>query len=229
MNQSIIRPLIISTFFLATAAQAQVTLSVGPQVGLTKVGTSDNDRPNTTINYRTCFEAGVQSVVQIGHVAVQPSLRFSQKGLYERTDIDLYSRDTNYRLNYLTLPVNVAYSLHPDGHGLQVFAGLYAGLLLGGNYQRTSTDRSVGPRSWSSEGDIKPGERYYLPAPGTTYFAVLCHRFDMGVQAGLGYRFGSFLTQANFSFGLRNLAPYLDSYHNRTAQVSLAYLFKLKG
>lgn len=229
MNHFITNCLLISNLLVASAAQAQVTFSVGPQAGLTVAGSSNNDRTNTTINYRAGFEAGVQSIVQIGQVAVQPSLRFSQKGLYERTGSGLYSRYTNYRLNYLTLPINVAYSLRPDGQGPQLFTGPYAGLLLGGNYQRTSTDRSAGGGSWSSEGDIKPGERYYIPAPGTTYLAELCHRFDVGVQAGLGYRFGPFLAQADFSFGLRDLGPYLDSYHNRTAQVSLAYLFRLKG
>jgi hypothetical protein len=227
MNRLITNSLFINSLLVATAARAQVIFSVGPQAGLTVAGSSNNDRTNTTVNYRAGFEAGVQSIVQIGQVAVQPSLRFSQKGLYERTGSGLYSRYTNYRLNYLTLPINVAYSLRPDGQGLQVFAGPYAGLLLGGNYQRTSTDRSAGGGSWSSEGDIKPGERYYIPAPGTTYLAELCHRFDVGVQAGLGYRFGPFLAQADFSFGLRDLGPYLDPYHNRTAQVSLAYLFKL--
>lgn len=227
MNKQLIPALLAGGLaLLAAPAQAQTTFSIGPQVGLTVAGAS-NASPNTsTIHYRAGFEAGVQSIVQFGHLAVQPSLHFSQKGLNEHYGYDLYSRYTDYRLNYLTLPLNVAYSLRPDGQGLQVFAGPYVGLLLGGNYQLTSDDRGPFGGTDYYEGTIAPGTTYTIPAPGTTAPQPrLCQRVDAGFQAGLGYRFGKLLAQANFAFGLTDLHPLMPAAHNRTAQASLSYLF----
>lgn len=202
----------------AFAAQAQTAFSIGPLAGLTVAGANESASPDITITYRTGFEAGVQSVLQLGHVAVQPSLRFTQKGLHYHYGSGLYNSDTDYRLNYLTLPLNVAYSLRPDGQGLHVFAGPYLGLFLAGNYQERVVDRSGGGGGIStSTGDIKPGDVYEVPPVGTTYYPLRCHRFDGGVQTGLGYRYGKLLVQASFGFGLRDLGPELTSFHNRTA------------
>lgn len=209
----------------ACAAQAQTTFSIGPVAGVTVAGANSSASPDITITYRTGFEAGVQSVLQVGRVAVQPSLRFTQKGLHYHYGLGLYNKDTDYRLNYLTLPLNLAYSLRPDGQGWQVFAGPYIGLLLGGTYQQRVVDRSGGGGGiFTTEGDIKPGDAYMVPPPGTTYYPLRCHGVDGGVQTGLGYRYGKLLVQAGFSFGLRDLGPELASFHNRTAQASLSYL-----
>lgn len=225
MNKQLTTSLLASCLsLLATVAQAQTTFSIGPHVGLNVAGTTNRSPGNTTIRYRTGFEAGLQSVVQFDRWAVQPSLQFSQKGFNEHQGDGLYSRYTDYRLNYLTLPVNIAYSLRSDGQGWQVVAGPYVAMLLGGSYQRTSEDRGPWGSTDYSEGDIKPGETYYVPALGTTYYPLLCHRFDAGLQAGLGYRFGKLLAQAEFSFGLRDLAPQFASTYNRAAQLSLSYL-----
>jgi len=216
----------------ASAAQAQSAFSIGPLASLTVAGANPDTSPDVTITYRTGAEAGIQSVVQFGHVAVQPSLRYTQKGFHYHYGHGLYDSDTDYRLNYLTLPLNVAYSLRPDGQGLQVFAGPYVGMLLGGNYQTSAYDRSgFGGGRYSREGKIAPGEEYRVPPPGTTVadYPLLSHRFDSGVQTGLGYRYGKLLVQASFSFGLRDLGPELPYYRNRVAQASLSYLFSPKG
>jgi hypothetical protein len=213
-----------SLLLLGTTTYAQLAFSIGPQVGLNVAGATNTSTSNTTLTYRAGFEAGLQSVVQLGHLAVQPSLRFSQKGLHRHYGYSFGSTETDYRVNYLTLPVNVAYSLRSDGQGLQVFAGPYIGLLLGGNYQLVSSSGSAN----SSEGKIRAGEYYTVPAPGTTTYDVLLRRFDAGLQAGLGYRVGKVLAQVDFAFGLTDLAPAFTSAYNRTAQVSLSYLFAPK-
>ncbi len=210
----------------ASVAQAQSAFSIGPLAGLTVAGTNPSTSPDVTITYRTGFEAGVQSVVQFGQIAIQPSFRFSQKGLYHHYGSGKYNRDTDFRLNYLTLPLNLAYSLRSNGQGLHVFAGPYAAMLLGGTYQQKIHDLTPGGSGDQYyEGDIKPGEEYRVPPVGTTYYPLLCHRFDLGVQTGLGYRFGKLLAQASFGFGLRDLGPEMPSAHNRMAQASLSYLF----
>jgi hypothetical protein len=223
MNKLFIAPLLTSSLFLVgPAAHAQAAFSIGPQVGLNVAGVTNTATSNTTLTYRAGFEAGLQGVVQLGHLAVQPSLRFSQKGLHRHYGSSLgSSTETDYRVNYLTLPVNVAYSLRPDGQGFQVFAGPYVGLLLGGNYQFTTSSGS----SYSSEGKVKAGDNYAIPAIGATTYDAVLRRFDAGVQVGLGYRVGKVLAQVDFAFGLRDLAPTFSNAYNRTAQASLSYLF----
>ncbi|RZK33318.1 MAG: PorT family protein [Hymenobacter sp.] len=225
MNNLFTAPLLTSSLLLlSTVAHAQAAFSIGPQVGLNIAGATNTSPDNITLTYRAGCEVGLQSVVQFGHLAVQPSLRFSQKGLHRHYGYNFGNTETDYRVNYLSLPVNMAYSLRSDGLGIQVFAGPYLSLLLGGNYQFASSSGS----SSSSEGKIKAGEYYAIPAPGTTTYDVLLRRFDAGLQAGLGYRVGPVLAQVDFAFGLTDLAPTFTSAYNRTAQVSLSYLFTPK-
>jgi hypothetical protein len=204
---------------------AHAQFSLGPQVGLTVAGKSSSQNSYTTSSYRPGFEVGVQGVFQLKHLALQPALRFVQKGLHQRRALGTSVRTQDYRLNYLVLPLNLAYSLRQDGQGLQVVAGPYAGLLLGGRYHSTYLDVLNG-NDFSQQGQVRAGD--YQPIPFSPTAAIddqYTRRLDLGVQAGLGYRFGPLLAQAEFSFSLRDLAPILASAYNRTAQVSLSYLF----
>ncbi|RZK24480.1 MAG: hypothetical protein EOO63_17125, partial [Hymenobacter sp.] len=80
------------------------------------------------------------------------------------------------------------YSLRPAGQGLQVFAGSYAAMLPGGNYQLSANDRSAYGGTSSADGAIEAGDIYTISPVGTTgTLPRLCRRFDMGAQAGLGY------------------------------------------
>lgn len=57
--------------------------------------------------------------MQLGHFAVQPSLLFSQKGYCTpgfTQSLEMFvATGQDYRLSYLTLPVNLAYALGRDG------------------------------------------------------------------------------------------------------------------
>jgi len=130
------------------------------------------------------------------------------------------------RLNYLTLPLNFAFTLGRDGQGLQVFAGPYVSLLVGGNYTTkiSSFNDVTGKIKAASTSDGK--DRY-------------AQRFDGGLQGGLGYRLKAFQLQASYSLGLRNSAVQLQyngrvpdnepAYYNRAFQVSLSYLVSAKS
>ncbi|WP_375437257.1 porin family protein [uncultured Hymenobacter sp.] len=223
--------LLAGSLLLAGTAQAQATFRVGPRAGLnvsgahfpTRVATSYEPPSYTS---RPGFEAGLTSTVQFGHFAVQPSLLFSQKGYRSsgyRLSFDMLSfYEEDVRLNYLTLPLNLAFTLGRDGQGLQVFAGPYASLLVGGNFTRQVS-------SFASEtGKVKAA---HLVSDSDKWYA---QRFDGGLQAGAGYRLQGFQLQATYSLGLRNLAvPYqgydgrvsaTPAYYNRAFQVALSYL-----
>jgi hypothetical protein len=225
-----------SLFLLSTAAQAQASFSIGPRLGL-NVSTYhfSSATPADRQRYQTGFEAGVLASVGFGHLALQPALLYTQKGNTQYTTVDVRT-GTNipvgigefkntYRLNYLTLPVNIAYTQHPDGQGFQVFAGPYLGLLLSGRYENTI---DVAGTPTTDSGKITPIAN---DAPDLDAYA---RRLDAGLQAGLGYRYQGLLLQFDYSLGLRDIgARYYyngvaisnPAYYNRAFLASLAYLF----
>lgn len=192
-------------------------------------------------------ELGVVANLGFGHWAVQPALLYAQRGF---TVQDTYSGpssggtishiyDDTYRLNYLLLPLNLAYAQHPNGQGLQVLAGPYLGLLLGGTYQYNQrVVRADGSSSnvLTSGGDIGIGSTRTPNNPNDQFFV---RSPDFGLQAGLGYRAGPLL-QATYSQGLHDLHSDFvvnygqgsgtkifpgPGYKTRAFQLSLAYLF----
>ena len=223
---------------LTVSAQAQVRFSVGPQVGLNAATIHFTDPQTFPSSFRTGFAAGLLGNVCWGHFALQPAVLFSQKGYHlEGTYISTGSQSPfsfngkgDYRLNYLTIPLNVLYAQRATGQGVQVFAGPYLSWLVGGHYeaQTTYVNSSL---SIAREGKVVAGDVYQI-----TDDNAYSQRLDSGLQAGLGYRYKAAVLQASYSLGLRNLASDVKlganspasptaAYYNRAFQVSLAYLF----
>jgi hypothetical protein len=228
--------LVSGAFLLAGTAHAQATFSVGPRVGLNMSTLHFPVDYRTSSTSRAGFEAGLTGNVQFGHFALQPSLLFSQKGSGSSgylVGLDTpVTYDEQLRLNYLTLPLNLAFTLGKDGKGLQVFGGPYVSMLLGGHYVRQTHEGGgyLGGPAYEVEvtGKVKPAS---IVSDNDNKYS---QRFDTGLQAGVGYRLAGFLLQANYSLGLRNLATQYrgydrrlydgPAYYNRSWQVSLSYL-----
>jgi hypothetical protein len=239
MRTSFTAPLLIGSLLLAAAtAQAQIRFSAGPQVGLTLASTHFTDAFYST-SYRSGIEAGIQATIGYKHLALQPAVLFSQQGYHQHSEpvggIGGLSDDETHRLNYLCLPLSFAYTQRANGQGAQVFAGPYLSLLLGGHYD-TQTTYANGIFTHEGQvvaGNTQPDKYPFSPGYDTDFYA---RRFDAGVQAGLGYRHGGLLVQAQYSFGLRNQSAYVEAiaatrpaHYNRTCQLSLAYLFGPKS
>ncbi len=251
---------------LAAPAQAQTRFSVGPQVGMVGSFSSYSDynsysnggRPYQT-RYLAGFEAGVAGSLALGRLTLQPALFFTQRGF--RIDDDYITfyyhaiTSVRQRLNYLSLPLSVAYTFQATGQGLQVFGGPYVSLLLGGTYAYHNTYVGYRLPPYSIEGTLPvAGSGKYRDSsndpsgtdpsgrvpPLTTYYA---RRLDAGFQVGLGYRFGNGLVRAGYSLGLTSsgvgsqidLGP--DGLYvkeppkcaNQAFQLSLAYLFSSRS
>ena len=227
-----------SSLLLAGTAQAQATFNFGPQVGILG-STLHSTLPDLT--ERGGLEAGLRGALQVGHFAFQPAVLYSQRG-FSRKEILVGgsgSRTTATRLNYLSIPLQLAYTQRTSGQGLQLFAGPYLGVLLGGrtevNYGSSqAAGRVVATNTHTL--DITP---YSSSLPDYNFYA---RHLDLGAQAGLGYRLGGALLQLSYSLGLRSISPAeqytvggatyeTDSpnYRNRSLQASLSYLFGSKG
>ncbi|WP_460585115.1 porin family protein [Hymenobacter arcticus] len=217
---------------IATSAQAQVTFSVGPHAGLNVSTVHYTDRPTTTTTYRPGFEAGLTGSLGFGHLALEPTLAYAQKGYHAQDEFNtgstLIANYDDFRLNYLTLPVNLVYRQQADGQGFQLFAGPYVGALLGGHFYESS--RANGNLLAEVSGQIT-AEKSSSTTPSRPQ-----HRWDAGLQAGIGYRYKEVVFQAGYSLGLRNvqaesgfgpIAFDYTPYYNRAFQASLSYLFSL--
>ena len=236
-------------FLLAAASvhAQEVHVSTGLRVGLNLTTFRyPNENPfqnptapagqNTVSSpYRPGLEVGFVGSINRGHFALQPALLYSQKGCHLDYD-NGYPSINGYvakparfraRYNYLTLPLSLAYALRPDGEGLQVFAGPYVGLLLGGSYETEDLSATPVPtgRNEVIPGNVEDGDG-----------RIRSRRFDAGVQMGVGFRCRNLLAQLDYSMGLRNIAADFLSYgqsvpeaqpayHNRGFQGSIGYLF----
>ncbi|RZJ60777.1 MAG: PorT family protein [Hymenobacter sp.] len=207
--------LLTGSLLITSAAYAQTTFCLGPVVGLS--GTTASQRSSWVTQSRVGLEAGLQGVIQFSHLAIQPSLRYSQKGWRDKSSFS--GSESESRLDYLTLPLNFVYSLQSDGQGWHLLAGPYVGCLLGGKTTFNS----------AYSGQVRAGDYQPVPPVGSTYSDSYFHRYDAGLQAGLGYRFNQLLAQAAFSFGLYDTAPWWGSPKHRGVQLSLSYLFIPKG
>jgi hypothetical protein len=243
MNKKLIIYLLAgSLLLLTTVTQAQVRFSIGPQVALTRATIHYQDPQYFPASYRTGFEAGLVSTIAWGHFALQPAVRYAQKGYHVAgtytypDNLPPYSFETqaDYRLNYLTIPLNFLYTQQPTGQGVQVFAGPYLSVLVGGHYEAQTTYLNA------SHALVKEGRVVAGDVGGTVADEASSRRVDAGLQAGVGYRYGATLLQASYSLGLRNLASDTqltpvatpnaqEAYYNRAFQLSFAYLFGPKS
>ena len=243
-------PLLLAGSLLlgAATASAQATFRIGVRGGanraLTTVAAASNSPGTLPFSYSAdkspiyAWQAGLVGEWAWGKFALQPGIQFSQKGEKFNTSttfsgiVNTYSQTTSVnRYNWLELPLNFVYTLHGD-HGLQVFAGPYVALAVGGR-QRGTTHPYYGPAVDGIPFDFDNQVSY---GPDTNN-----RRIDAGVNFGVGYRQGPVQVQLGYGLGLRNLhqpgtnillgAVYhdfnADAAYNRVAQLTGTYFFSL--
>ncbi len=248
MKKSVTASLLAASLLLAaTTAQAQATFRIGAKVGYNRSFAGfeypNQDYLKVTNSSRNGVEAGLVAQISFSdHFAVQPAVLYAQKGFgfvedaYDAPYNYTYKGEYSFRMNYLTLPLNLLYSSQPGSQGLQVFAGPYVGWLLGGEFISSQTGRYAsgnGP-SQSNEGEVEAGDTYH----NNPKEAYVSRGVDAGLQGGLGLGFaGGFQVQASYSQGLRNLGAKYEpglttrtppTYRNHAFQLSAAYLFSPK-
>jgi hypothetical protein len=247
-------PLIVTALLWSASlvAQAQTTVRLGIRGGGARARTTVDPSSNsenlpaysfsTSKSAITTWQAGLALDISFGKLAFQPALLFSQKG--EHFDRQTYTGDlvgyyTNTigttRTNWLEAPLNVVYTLHGD-HGLQLFAGPYVALGVGGRQRGTTTSTIFGGGGAGGTQDFDNQISY---GPDTNN-----QRLDLGANFGVGYVLGPVQVQLGYSLGLRNLhraspptidpgfSPYShdfngDAAHNRGFQLTGTYFVKL--
>lgn len=257
MKTLLLPTLLAAGALLAAPARAQRAFRVGPTAGaaLSTIHFTDVS-DNTTLPLRGGWLAGATGSYQsAGHWGAQLAVLYTRQGYIERYEYNAYQYSNNVRLNYLRVPLQATFSQHAGGQGLQVFAGPYVGVLLGG---RHTYESSSGGSSYTSSAPVEVADLHTQPAyilydysatslvaptrivaPDYTGYS---RRFDVGLQGGVGYRLGNALLQVGYTLGLRNLATTnvyeLSTYTYRSAgepyrtrglQASLTYLLGPKS
>ena len=242
MKNTLLLPLLFST----APALAQTSFHIGPRIGATVATVRYSDNPpytRPTTAYKAGFEAGLIGSLQTGHFGIQPTIIFIQKG-YKSQYALVPSPGTlpptlnshNVRLNYVTAQLNFAYTQHDNGQGLQLFAGPYISCLVGGSYHSDFVFYTLGSTS-TLDGQVVAGDRN-PSTPGSN--DIYSKRWDIGLQAGVGYQYKNSLLQVGYSLGLRNLAathvggsPPTDlastPAYSRGFYASISYLLNAKG
>jgi hypothetical protein len=243
---------LVSAWLLNTAtASGQTTFRLGVRGGLNRALTTVDPASSASgvntysrtadKNAVYAWQAGLVAEAAFGKFAIQPVLLFSQKGEEFQTNfyfnglaggVSAATTSTN-RYNWLELPVNFVYTLHGD-HGLQLLAGPYAALAVGG--RQTGTTYRSAPNAFYMPYNFDNQITY---SPDTNN-----RRFDAGVNFGLGYRQGPVQVQASFGLGFVNLHREIasndpsfssfagydfnkDAAYNRVAQLTGTYFFAL--
>jgi len=240
-------PAIVLLAAATASAQTKPTFSLGVRGGANFARTTVDPASNqigfasstaTTKSGIAAWQAGIVLNASFGKLALQPALLFSQKGEqlhYEQYQGGFagsygYEVASTSRTNWLELPLNIVYTPRST-HGLQVLAGPYVALGVGGRQCGTVSGNNpvgiVGYYSYPINERISYGS-------GTGN-----RRFDAGLNFGLGYRQGPAQVQLSYSLGLVNLhsrgadypatGAYYDFYqaYNRVLQLTGTYFFKL--
>lgn len=125
------------------------------------------------------YQGGFSGLIPIRrNLAIQPELLFSAKGIVFSP---LPDQKSTYQLNYLDLPVLLAFKLAAE---VEVHVGGYASYLL--HTSPKYDDNTTLPLSILRKDDF--------------------HKMDFGLISGLGFRVGKIQLGVRYNFGLQKLA-----------------------
>ncbi len=156
-----------------------------------------------------------------GGLRLMPELNYINKGFKLNTSFNLlgtdYAIDGTSSINYIELPLNLAYTVPVGDNFLVIGAGPYGAYGINGKVKATTT----------IDGQSSKGEDKVEFGSGEEQ----TKRFDYGLNFMAGYLVGNGLTvKLNYSFGLAELSNSTTArYKNSYLGLTLGYFFKRAG
>ncbi len=190
--------LILLLFALSIHTKAQVDIGIRGGISLaTFMGDIENS------SFKLGYEAGVTSNIPINRFSVQPALLLTRKGSKAEFSDETKTYQEKFALNYLEVPVLMAYTFNMGIRQFQLLAGPYVAYGLTGKYKREELiDESVIYRETENiqfVNDQVDREGFHIPFKN----------LDYGLKAGVGYINEHLQFQLVYSYGLGNLkAPF---------------------
>ena len=193
--------IIILTLSMLYACVSFAQVKFGLTAGLNGSNTTaayEGGGSKTTNYMKAGFQAG--AVMDFGitdNLSLLPELLFSQRGSK--------GKNSSLTLNYLQLPLNIAYKFNVGNGKLFVFGGMYFSYALSGKGKS-----GVGN---SFDIDFGSAENKYKP-------------FDFGINAGTGYQYQKLFSKLQFNPGFGDLSNADNiSFKNTNFAISLGYFF----
>lgn len=220
-----------STFFVAGAAMAQVSIGVNTGVNLSSA-TQKQSNITSKGKLLTGFHVGVTGDVALTpELHAIPMLRFIQKGSklkdQQTTPFGIGSStvktDINTTLNYIELPLNIVYNFDL-GESAKLFVGTgpaFSYLLSGKTKGTSSTTITIGTQTTNNNTSINQKTKI-----GSSQTDDL-KPFDFGWSGVAGVKLNNgFALMLNYTHSLSNLAPTDNvSYKGRSFGLTLNYFF----
>jgi hypothetical protein len=200
-----------------------VAFAQAPKIGVTAgLNVSSVTGDVEDVKFKAGFKAGVVADFAITeNFSVIPELLFAQRGFkYEGAldEEDISGKATiTTTLNYLQLPVNVAYKFDVGyGSKLFIFAGPYLGYGL-------STSMKAKGKADGVEVTISIPDEYKVNFGSKEgEFKT----FDFGLNAGIGYQYEKIFFKLQYNLGLANMSNTKGtSIKNSNIGVSVGYFF----
>jgi hypothetical protein len=183
----------------AGVSVAQVKFGVTAGLNGSNTTGSYDGGSKTTNDMKAGFQAG--AVMDFGltdHLSLLPELLFSQRGSK--------GKNSYLTLNYLQLPLNIAYKFNVGNGKLFVFCGMYFSYALSGK-GKSAVGNSFDIHFGSAENEYKP--------------------FDFGINAGAGYQYQKLFAKLQFNPGFGDLSNTDNiSFKNTNIAISFGYFFK---
>jgi hypothetical protein len=210
MNKFILAIAFIASVGMMNAQGVKFGLTAGLNTSTLTSNDSDDD-----FSWKLGFQIGALADIAVTETfSVIPELNFSQKGFKIEFEEDGESANLTYNLNYLTLPINLAYKVDLGLSGkILLFAGPYLGygLSISGKAKAAGItvdleEAGMELKFGSDEDNVKA--------------------LDFGVNVGAGYQYEKVFFKLQYNLGLSNLSNYDDyTMKNGNIAVTAGYLF----
>ncbi|MEO6583328.1 MAG: porin family protein [Ferruginibacter sp.] len=228
----------ISALTFSAKSQTSFGFQVGGNYGnVSSEETSGSTTQELKTDGRLGFLIGALAQVPLtSSLYFRPELNFIQKGAefdFSENDLGItYASKGDLRLNFIEIPLNLAY-MAPAGAGNVFFtAGPSLGFGIKGKINSTQTASAPGfPNQVSSEnGDIIFDGKKDADVPVSDMDYHL-KRFDLGLNASIGYKLANgFFLNLGYTYGLSNLEPNDNSsFKTKGLTLKLGYLFGSAG
>lgn len=219
--------ILLSAVCLVVASSAMSQVSLGVQGGgvLSMAKAEQEILTGQTIKGTSKFgwQAGLIADIPFGEGALRlmPELNYVNKGYKLNTSVNVLGQtiavDGTSNMNYLELPLNLAYTVPAGDNYFILGAGPYGAYGLSGKNKVTTT---TGGLEDSQEESVKFGSE-----------EDQIKRFDYGVNFVAGYLMGNgMMVKLNYSLGLAELSNTSGvKYKNSYIGLTIGYFFKRAG
>ena len=210
MKKGISLSILMLLLFVTTQSFAQINFGV--RAGLNLSSAKVELPSSVTKKMLASFHVGGMVAYNFSETfALEPGLILSGEGVkFEETYLGT-KYTYSYSPLYLEIPVNAVYKINLGSAKLDLFAGPFFGIGIGGKYK--DEDGSVDIKfGTSDESDMKRG--------------------NFGLNFGAGIELNSILIRAQYGLGLANLDPQgssSDEMKSRVIGISVGYMFGEKS